>query len=74
MDLSTMMSKIDRHSYQTCKEFLDDIGLICENALEYNPDSSSNGALSSLTLLFSHSPIISFQHLVYGSAQVLPFP
>ena len=38
MDLSTMMSKIDLHQYQTVKAFLDDIDLICQNALEYNPD------------------------------------
>ncbi|CAH1772433.1 unnamed protein product [Owenia fusiformis] len=38
MDLSTMMSKIDLHKYQTVKDFLDDIDLIRSNALEYNPD------------------------------------
>ncbi|KAL4237041.1 ATPase AAA domain-containing protein 2 [Mactra antiquata] len=38
MDLSTMMSKIDLHHYQSVKEFLADINQICLNALEYNPD------------------------------------
>lgn len=38
-----MMSKIDLHKYQTCKEFLDDIDLICANALEYNPADSIAG-------------------------------
>lgn len=38
MDLSTMMSKIDMHQYQTGKEFLEDVDLICSNALEYNPN------------------------------------
>lgn len=38
MDLSTMMSKIDLHQYQTVKEFLEDINQITLNALEYNPD------------------------------------
>ena len=38
MDLSTMMSKIDLHHYQSVKEFLADIEQICLNALEYNPD------------------------------------
>ncbi|XP_052256515.1 ATPase family AAA domain-containing protein 2-like isoform X2 [Dreissena polymorpha] len=38
MDLSTMMSKIDLHQYQSVQEFLGDIDLICLNALEYNPD------------------------------------
>ena len=38
MDLSTMMSKIDLHQYQTVHDFLNDIELICRNALEYNPD------------------------------------
>lgn len=38
MDLSTMMSKIDLHQYQSVKEFMEDIDQICLNALEYNPD------------------------------------
>ncbi|XP_060709644.1 ATPase family AAA domain-containing protein 2B isoform X1 [Hemiscyllium ocellatum] len=38
MDLSTMMMKIDNHKYETVKDFLVDINLICSNALEYNPD------------------------------------
>ncbi|XP_072426993.1 ATPase family AAA domain-containing protein 2-like isoform X6 [Chiloscyllium punctatum] len=38
MDLSTIMSKIDLHRYMTVKAYLQDIELICNNALEYNPD------------------------------------
>ncbi|XP_061667938.1 ATPase family AAA domain-containing protein 2B isoform X2 [Syngnathoides biaculeatus] len=38
MDLSTIMTKIDKHQYLTAKDFLVDIDLICSNALEYNPD------------------------------------
>lgn len=38
MDLSTVMSNIDLHKYNTAASFLDDIFLICCNALEYNPD------------------------------------
>lgn len=38
-----MMSKIDLHLYQSVKEFLTDIGLICSNALEYNPDKDPAG-------------------------------
>ncbi|XP_054618114.1 ATPase family AAA domain-containing protein 2B isoform X2 [Dunckerocampus dactyliophorus] len=38
MDLSTVMTKIDKHHYLTAKDFLVDIDLICSNALEYNPD------------------------------------
>lgn len=38
MDLSTVISKIDKHNYLTTKDFLIDIDLICSNALEYNPD------------------------------------
>lgn len=38
MDLETMMTKIDMNSYLCAREFLDDIDLICRNALEYNPD------------------------------------
>ncbi|KAF3691625.1 ATPase family AAA domain-containing protein 2 [Channa argus] len=38
MDLSTVLSKIDLHHYGTVKEFLQDVDLIWQNALEYNPD------------------------------------
>ncbi|KAH6921688.1 hypothetical protein HPB50_003966 [Hyalomma asiaticum] len=38
MDMETMMVKIDLHQYQTVAQFLQDIELICSNALEYNPD------------------------------------
>ncbi|XP_063771370.1 ATPase family AAA domain-containing protein 2B isoform X2 [Pseudophryne corroboree] len=38
MDLSTIMTKIDKHRYMTVQDFLLDIDLICSNALEYNPD------------------------------------
>ncbi|XP_059501931.1 ATPase family AAA domain-containing protein 2-like isoform X4 [Stegostoma tigrinum] len=38
MDLSTIMSNIDLHRYMTVKVYLQDIELICNNALEYNPD------------------------------------
>lgn len=37
MDLSLINEKIDTHSYQTARQFLQDIDLICSNALEYNP-------------------------------------
>lgn len=40
MDLETMMTKIDMHCYLCARDFLDDIDLICGNALEYNPDRS----------------------------------
>lgn len=38
MDLETMMVKIDLRQYHTVAQFLQDIDLICSNALEYNPD------------------------------------
>lgn len=38
MDVETMMTKIDRYAYESAKDFLSDIELICSNALEYNPD------------------------------------
>lgn len=41
MDLETMMTKVDLHSYQCAKDFLVDIELICHNALEYNPAKTS---------------------------------
>lgn len=43
MDLETMMTRIDQHHYVCAKEFLDDIDLICRNALEYNPDRYADG-------------------------------
>ena len=43
MDLCTMMSKIDLHKYVTVTEFMEDIELICSNALEYNPDRAAAG-------------------------------
>ncbi|KAM8869662.1 ATPase family AAA domain-containing protein 2 [Spinachia spinachia] len=38
MDLSTVLTNIDLHKYGTVKEFLQDVDLIWQNALEYNPD------------------------------------
>lgn len=43
MDLSTIISKIDKHNYLSAKDFLIDIDLICSNALEYNPDKDPGG-------------------------------
>lgn len=43
MDLSTVLSKIDLHQYGTVKEFLEDMDLISQNALEYNPDRDPSG-------------------------------
>lgn len=43
MDLSTVISKIDKQNYLTAKDFLIDIDLICSNALEYNPDKDPGG-------------------------------
>ncbi|XP_067888629.1 ATPase family AAA domain-containing protein 2-like isoform X2 [Heterodontus francisci] len=45
MDLSTVMSNIDLHKYMTVKEYLQDIELICNNALEYNPDRDPSDRL-----------------------------
>ncbi|KAG5890643.1 hypothetical protein JTB14_034932 [Gonioctena quinquepunctata] len=41
MDLETMMTKVDFHQYECAKDFLNDIELICRNALEYNPARTS---------------------------------
>uniref|UniRef100_UPI003AACCDE9 ATPase family AAA domain-containing protein 2-like isoform X1 n=1 Tax=Centroberyx gerrardi TaxID=166262 RepID=UPI003AACCDE9 len=38
MDLSTVLARIDLHHYETVEEFLYDVDLIWQNALEYNPD------------------------------------
>ncbi|XP_044264400.1 ATPase family AAA domain-containing protein 2-like isoform X2 [Tribolium madens] len=41
MDLETMMTKVDFHRYECAKDFLKDIELIVQNALEYNPAKTS---------------------------------
>ncbi|KAJ8395293.1 hypothetical protein AAFF_G00034950 [Aldrovandia affinis] len=38
MDLSTVLTNVDLHKYATVKEFIQDVDLIWQNALEYNPD------------------------------------
>lgn len=43
MDLSTVLSKVDLHQYGSVKEFLQDVDLIWQNALEYNPDRDPSG-------------------------------
>ena len=43
MDITTMMNKIDKHMYQNVTSFVQDIDLICSNALEYNPDDRAEG-------------------------------
>ncbi len=47
MDLGMMMTKIDRHEFRTIDEFFDDINLITQNALEYNPDRDPTGTRES---------------------------
>ncbi|XP_060937855.1 ATPase family AAA domain-containing protein 2-like [Limanda limanda] len=43
MDLSTVLSKIDLHRYGAVKEFVQDVDLIWQNALEYNPERDPSG-------------------------------
>ncbi|XP_066501589.1 ATPase family AAA domain-containing protein 2-like [Hoplias malabaricus] len=45
MDLSTVLSKIDLHTYITVEDFLNDVDLIWKNALEYNPDKDPSDRL-----------------------------
>ncbi|KAL1259935.1 hypothetical protein QQF64_010512 [Cirrhinus molitorella] len=45
MDLSTVLSKIDLHKYDTVAAFLQDVDLIWQNALEYNPDRDPSDRL-----------------------------
>jgi len=52
MDLSTVLSKIDLHQYQTAGDFLKDVDLICSNALEYNPDKDPGGEDMFLSLIW----------------------
>ena len=58
MDLSTMMSKIDLHQYQTVQDFLGDIELICRNALEYNPDKDPQSKYMWMTLCRTQDMLI----------------
>lgn len=43
MCLSQMMTKIDQQCYKNKLAFFDDIRLIMENALEYNPNRNMEG-------------------------------
>jgi len=43
MDLSTVLTQIDSRQYLTAGDYLKDIDLICNNALEYYPDQRSTG-------------------------------
>ncbi|XP_073782714.1 ATPase family AAA domain-containing protein 2 isoform X1 [Danio rerio] len=45
MDLSTVLSKIDLHKYETVAAYLEDVDLIWQNALEYNPDRDPSDRL-----------------------------
>ncbi|XP_016095717.1 ATPase family AAA domain-containing protein 2 isoform X1 [Sinocyclocheilus grahami] len=45
MDLSTVHSKIDLHKYETVAAYLQDVDLIWQNALEYNPDRDPSDRL-----------------------------
>ncbi len=50
MDLSTVISKIDLHKYETVAAYLQDVDLIWQNALEYNPDRDPSGRLRILAM------------------------
>lgn len=57
MDLSTVLSRIDLHQYGSVKEFLQDVDLIWQNALEYNPDRDPSGTHSEQqTHTHAHTP------------------
>ena len=60
MDLETMMTKIDRYAYESAKDFLTDIELICSNALEYNPNRDAKGASFFFLFLFCFSSCVFF--------------
>ena len=50
MDLSTLLTNIDKQKYVTVGEFMSDADLIWQNALESNPDSDPMGEASILHL------------------------
>lgn len=43
MDLSTLLTNIDEHKYETVGEFMSDADLIWQNALKYNLDRDPAG-------------------------------
>lgn len=63
MDLSTVITKIDKHNYLTAKDFLTDIDLICSNALEYNPDKDPGGKIY---FIFSLSKLKAWYSIKYS--------
>lgn len=59
------MTKIDLHAYESARDFLSDIDLICSNALEYNPDRDPEGktlSVSPQTLSDRYRSFLSFIH------------
>ena len=38
MDFDMMLSKLDKSEYSSAQDFLEDIDLICDNAIKYNSD------------------------------------
>jgi len=48
MDLETMMIKVNQGQYHSAREFLDDIELILNNALNYNPAKSDTDRVIAL--------------------------
>lgn len=40
MDLNTMKTKLNENKYKTVKDFVDDIHLICQNAITFNGENS----------------------------------
>lgn len=52
MDLSTVLSQIDLHKYETVAAYLHDVDLIWQNALEYNPDRDPSGRLGIVTVIY----------------------
>lgn len=52
MDLSTVISKIDLHKYETVAAYLLDVDLIWQNALEYNPDRDPSGRLGIVMVIY----------------------
>ena len=56
------MTKIDLHQYESAKDFLTDIELICSNALEYNPDRDAEG----LQLLYEENFLLKTNKLFFA--------
>ena len=64
IDIKTIQEKIDLDGYQTCQDIHDDVQLMCDNNLIYNPPESF---LHHMSVTLSHSFHRMYTQLIYRS-------